>query len=137
MENLPEFISNHPWWIVSAVGVIALIIINEWLIRTRGFTAISSAELVQKLNKGAKVLDIRSEKAFKEGHILNSVNMSSDKIADALKKLKDKNQDIVVCCQTGVTCNRVAKELTKDGYTQVSTLRGGIQAWISDKMPIS
>lgn len=137
MEKLPEFISNHPLLFVAAGIVFGLIIINEWRMRTRGFASLGPAELVQKINQGATVLDMRADKDYKAGHIINAVHMPSDKMADVVKKIGDKDQAIVVYCQTGITCTRVASVLVKDGYTQVSTLRGGIQAWISDKLPIS
>lgn len=137
MEKLPEFISNHPLWFVAAAVVLGLIIINEWRIRTRGFVSLSPAEVVQKMNQGAKILDIRGESLFKKGHILNAVHMPADKVADAVKKIKNKDEDVVVCCENGISCARVASVLVKDGYSKVSMLRGGMQAWISDKMPVS
>lgn len=135
MEKLPEFFSNHTLWFLALGVVIGLIIINEWRIRTRGFVSISSGELVQKMNQGAKVLDIRGESVYKDGHILNAIHMPADKVSGAVKQLSDKDQEIVVLCQTGVSCTRVANVLVKDGYSKVSMLRGGMQAWISDKMP--
>lgn len=137
MEKLPEFINNHPLLFVAAGIVIGLIIINERRLRTRGFASLLPTEVVQKINQGAQVLDIRAEKDYKAGHIINALHMPADKVPEVVKKIRDKDQPIVVYCQTGVSCVRVASVLVQDGYSQVSMLRGGMQAWISDKLPIS
>lgn len=137
MDKLPEFISNHPLLFVAAGLIIGLMIINEWRIRTRGFVSLLPSQVVQGINQGATLLDIRGDSAFKKGHILNALHMPADKVSDVVKKITDKNKPIIVYCETGMSCTRVATVLVKDGYTQVSMLRGGIQAWIQDKLPIS
>jgi len=137
LEKLPEFISNHTWLFISASVVLGLIIINEWRIRTRGFSSILATEVVQKINQGATVLDIRAESVFKQGHIVDSLHMPADKVSQVVAKISDKNKVIVLIDESGIRSPRVANVLVKDGYTQVSMLRGGIQAWINDKLPLS
>ena len=137
LEKLPEFMANNSMLFVAAGVIVGLIIINEWRIRSRGFGSILPTEAVQKINQGAKVLDIRAESAFKQGHIVDSLHMPADKVSQVVAKISDKNQPIVLVCETGIRVTRVANVLVKDGYTQVSTLRGGVQAWISDKLPLS
>ncbi len=137
LEKLPEFMANNSMLFVAAGVIVGLIIINEWRIRSRGFISILPTEVVQKINQGAKVLDIRAESVFKQGHIVDSLHMPADKVSQVVAKLSDKNQSIIVACETGLRCNRVASVLVKDGYTQVSILRGGLQAWINDKLPLS
>ena len=137
LEKLPEFMANNSMLFVAVGVIVGLIIINEWRISSRGFSSILPNEVVQKINHGAKVLDIRAESVFKQGHIVDSLHMPADKVAHVVAKISDKNQPIVVACETGMRCNRVASVLVKDGYTQVSILRGGIQAWINDKLPLS
>lgn len=137
LEKLPEFMANNSMLFVAAGVIVGLIIINEWRIRSRGFNSILPTEAVQRINQGAKVLDIRAESAFKQGHIVDSLHMPADKVSQVVAKISDKNHPIVLVCETGVRVTRVANVLVKDGYTQVSTLRGGVQAWVSDKLPLS
>ena len=137
LEKLPEFMANNSMLFVAAGVIVGLIIINEWRIRSRGFSSILPTEAVLKINQGAKVLDIRAESAFKQGHIVDSLHMPADKVSQVVAKISDKNQALILVCETGIRVTRVANVLVKDGYTQVSTLRGGVQAWISDKLPLS
>jgi len=137
MDKLPEFIAQHPWLFLIAAVVIGLIIINEWRIHTRGFVSLLPSQAVQWINQDAKVLDIRGESVFAKGHIVNALHMPADKVAAVVKKITDKNQQLLVCCDSGYQCARVASVLVKDGYANVATLRGGMQAWIQDKLPLS
>jgi len=137
IEKLPEFMANNTMLFVAAGVIVGLIIINEWRIRTRGFSSILPNELVQKINHGAKVLDIRAESAFEKGHIVDALHMPADKTKQVVAKISDKSQALVVACESGIRSSRVASVLVKDGYTQVSILRGGVQAWINDKLPLS
>ncbi|MBT8142387.1 MAG: rhodanese-like domain-containing protein [Gammaproteobacteria bacterium] len=136
LEKLPEFLGNHPLWASAAFVIFALIIINEWRIRTRGFASVSPPEAVQQINQGATVLDIRGDSQFQKGHILNAVHMPAGNVGDAVKKISDKDQGVIVCCENGIQASRVASVLVKDGYANVSILRGGLQAWVDDKLPI-
>ena len=79
MDKLPEFISNHPLLFVAAGLIIGLMIINEWRIRTRGFVSLLPSQVVQGINQGATLLDIRGDSAFKKGHILNALHMPPTK----------------------------------------------------------
>jgi hypothetical protein len=75
LEKLPEFMANNSMLFVAVGVIVGLIIINEWRIRSRGFSSILPTEVVQKINQGAKVLDIRAESIFKQGHIVDSLHM--------------------------------------------------------------
>ena len=129
--------SNHPFLFIAAAAALALIIINEWRIRTRGFASLNSDELVLRLNAGARILDVRAEKDFKLGHILNAINLPQDKLDEVERLVSDKAQELVVCCDTGFNAARVADKLKKLGYQKVAMLKGGIAAWKQDNLPIS
>jgi len=70
------------------------------------------------------VIDVRSEKDYEKGHIDNAVNIP-------LKKLKeksvetDKNRNIVVHCNKGVTGNAAQNLLINLGFKNVYNLSGG------------
>jgi len=137
LDKLPEFLSNHPFLAIAFGGVFGMIIINEWRIRTRGFASLNPDELVLRLNSGAKVLDIRGEKDFSSGHILNAVNLPQNKMDDIERILKNKEQEVVVACDNGYYSPRVADQLKKLGYQKVAFLKGGIAAWRQDSLPVT
>jgi hypothetical protein len=73
MDQLFEFIGNHPFLIGTFVLVLALFVRNE---AARGGRGVSPQELVNLVNKeGALVLDVRDAKEFKTGHIVDARNI--------------------------------------------------------------
>jgi len=136
MDKLPEFLSNHPMLAIAAGAVLGLIIINEWRIRTRGFASLNSDELVLRLNSGAQVLDVRADKDFKTGHILNAINLPQDNLESIDRFIKDKAREIVVVCDTGFISPRIADKLKKLDFQKVAMLKGGIAAWKQDSLPV-
>jgi len=136
MEKLPEFISNHPMLFAAAALVLGIIIINEWRIRTRGFKSIHTTSAVSAINAGAQIVDIRPDKEFNTGQILNAVHLPQDRLEQAEKLLKDKEQNIILVCKDGYLCPRVATKLVGLGYSKVDILNGGMRSWQQDNLPI-
>ena len=53
----------------------------------------------------------------------------------ALEKYKDK--PIIVVCAMGMSAKKVAGNLSKDGFQQVSVLKGGMASWQNANLPVS
>jgi len=137
MDKLPEFIGNHTMLFAAAAFIFGLIIINEWRIRTRGFNLVHAVQAVAGINAGAQILDVRSDKQFKAGRILNAVHVPQDRLDQVEKSLKDKTQAIIVVCDTGHMSPRAADKLVKLGYKNVSILQGGIKTWQQENLPLA
>jgi len=101
---------------------------------------ISPQQLTFLVNREeGKVVDIRAEKEFKLGHILDSLHLASEKANkndfSSLEKHKDK--PIIVVCAAGMTAAKVAEQLFKAGFTKVSLLKGGMNAWVNAGLPVA
>jgi phage shock protein E len=77
---------------------------------------INYAELIKQ---GAVILDVRSKDEFASGHIIGSINISVDQLANNLTKLKDKNKPIITCCASGMRSAMAKNVLKSNGYSQV------------------
>ena len=53
---------------------------------------------------------------------------------DTLKKYKEK--PVVVYCDTGTASAAAARLLKAQGFAKVVNLRGGVQAWKQDNLPL-
>ncbi len=83
----------------------------------------------EKMEKGALLIDVRTEKEYREKHIKGSVLLSTFDIRDKIQSLvPDRNREIIVYCATGVRSRWAAELLAKLGYTRVYDL-GGINRW--------
>ena len=70
MDQLFEFIGNHPFLVGTFVLLLVLFIRNE---TQRGGRSVSAQELVGLVNKeDAVVLDLRDKKEFEAGHIVDT-----------------------------------------------------------------
>lgn len=81
------------------------------------------------------VLDVRGEKERKNGFIANDINIPFAQVKNKLNSL-DNNKKVLVYCHTGSRSAHVASLLTRNDFTKVYSLKGGIQAWKKANLPI-
>lgn len=101
-------------------------------------TPMKSSDLAKKMiaNKSLTVIDLRPEDSFKIEHILNSINISSDHLADAIGAL-DKNKTYVLL-DDGLSPQIVGSSinlLSQNGFKNLFYLDGGFLAWKSQYNP--
>jgi rhodanese-related sulfurtransferase len=73
----------------------------------------------QLMKDGAVILDVRSSSEYASGHIEGSINISVNKLADDLSKLKDKKKPIITCCASGMRSASAKGILESIGYENV------------------
>lgn len=104
---------------------------------------ISAAELHARLQKGEAVtiLDVELEDVFRRRHLPGALNACVFKVsfADDVRALGiDPGADLVVC--GGEADSREALDamdkLDRMGFSSVSGLRGGVEAWRQDGLPL-
>lgn len=86
------------------------------------YTNIIGSELEKKASedKDAVILDLRDAKDFEKSHMENAINISMDEFEAKMKEeLKDKNQEILLYCNTGTRTAEASKTLQDNGYTNV------------------
>ncbi len=87
--------------------------------------------------KGPLVLDVRTDKEYKEGHLANAVNIDfyKDDFKSQLSKL-DKKKPVFVYCAAGGRSGKTATTLSDLGFKEIYDLSGGMQAWMQAKKPV-
>jgi rhodanese-related sulfurtransferase len=138
MQRLVEYTTNHPALVAATVVVAIVTIVIEMRQRARGTATVSPNDLIKLTNSGgALVLDVRDRTQFESGHIIDSRHIPSAEVAsraDSLKKYKEK--PVVVYCDNGLASAAAARALRSQGFTKVATLRGGLQGWKQDNLPV-
>lgn len=129
-----EFITAH--YVLSGIFITIVVLLIMQQSRNSGRN-VSSRELTAMVNRDeACVLDIRTKKDFTSGHIVGSLNISSDQLKDRMSELeKHKNKTIIVVCASGINAGAACSELKKAGFT-VARLSGGITGWRSENLPV-
>lgn len=135
MEQFLEFGTNH-FILVTALAV--LLGLLAWDSGQKAGPKVSTHEATRLINtQNAVVLDIRDKKDFKEGHLVDSINMTSAQIKDRASELeKHKDSPIIVVCKTGQTASEASKTLKQQGFAQVYRLQGGIMDWQNNNLPL-
>ena len=85
----------------------------------------------------AHVLDLRSEEAFRAGHLPSAKSANAAELAVAVDKLKlDRKHPLVLVCETGSQSRKLVAEAQKLGFSEVGALDGGVQAWKAAALPL-
>lgn len=139
MDQVLEFISNHPLLAGGFVAVLVLLIWTEIHRRLQGLVELNPTELVARMNEAETVLiDVSAAADYNKGHILNARNFAMTRIqaadAEVQKLLKSK---LVLVCKTGQTSVQAAAALKKQGAADVAILKGGMARWLSDQYPVT
>lgn len=93
-----------------------------------------SPEELRKGKKKYKLIDVREEWEFQEGHIEGAKNIpfSTFEFAEREGNIA-KNKSIIVYCLHGIRSHRVLKFLQQKGYKNVCHLTGGFESWQHEK----
>ncbi|SFI80554.1 rhodanese-like domain-containing protein [Olleya namhaensis] len=74
------------------------------------------------LDKGAVILDVRTEVEYNEGHVKQSLHIVLDDLEDEIEHVKALQKPIITCCRSGARSER-AKDLLAD--YGVDVINGG------------
>lgn len=132
-----EFFQEQ-WPLFLALFVITIMLIYSYVgDRLSGFKGVQADEAVRLFNDGAYMLDVRTAGEFKDGYIGEATNISVTELASKMGQLPaNKEEPILVYCQTGARSSRAAGMLAKNGYANVYNLAGGIMAWKNAGLPV-
>ena len=137
MERLIEYITRHPF-LAGGTAVLALAVLAYEASRARsGGESVGPTDAVRLMNGGALLLDVRSQGEFDAGHIIDARHVPQDQLAsstETLKKYKDKV--VITCCESGMRSGAAARVLKAQGFTKVVNLKGGLQAWRAENLPV-
>jgi len=89
----------------------------------------------EKIKKQNIVIDIRSQKEFDEGKISQARHVGPDLEVCKKEIAKADENPVILVCQNGTNSSRMASDLKKEQIS-VFVLKGGINNWISEKLPL-
>ena len=135
MEQLFEFIGNHPILVGAFVLVFALFVRNEV---ARGGRTVTPQELVNMVNRDkAVVIDVRDPAEYSEGHIVDALNFPHTSLGGRVSELsKYKDRPVILACKMGQHAGSAGTLLRKAGFENVLRLKGGLAEWRNQSMPV-
>jgi len=138
MDQLIEFLANHQLLVTAFLVVTSLLIWNFLGDTFQGVSSLLPYEATLLMNhEDAVMLDVREESEYKQGHILNSINIPSNLLSDKMGRLeKYRNRPIIISCMTGNRSVSACNILKKSGFEKIHNLKGGIMAWQNANLPL-
>jgi rhodanese-related sulfurtransferase len=106
----------------------------ELVAKIERITAVALADLLNSASRPL-VVDVRSEREWRAGHIAGSVNLPLNHLRDRAAELPDDRQ-VVVHCEGGYRSAIAASLLAQAGRANVLDLVGGFGAWAASKLPV-
>lgn len=124
--------------VLALVVIAALLVMDAYKRTLLGFRDIKPQEAVRLINhEGAISLDVREDKEYREGHILNALHIPYGLIEKRLAELEPyKNHSLIVYCRSGQRSAQASVVLRKQGFGQVYKLSGGMMAWRGADLPV-
>ncbi len=135
----PDFFTNNIV-LFAALGIILALIVRMELKRAlRGFKAISPAEAVQLINKeDALVLDIREGNELAQGVIRGSKHLALSVLKQQVEELQDYTEKPVIAyCKAGNRSEQACEILKKNNFSNVMSLKGGLEGWKTANLPVA
>jgi rhodanese-related sulfurtransferase len=128
------------WAGLTEAALIALAASYFSFVRPASSTAypaeISVAEAVAKREAGAFILDVRQLEEWNEVHIPDATLIPLGELAARVGELP-RDQEIVVVCRSGNRSAMGRDILRAAGFTQVTSMAGGVPGWQAAGHPIA
>lgn len=138
MDRYIEFVTNH-WLLVIALIVVSILLLQDILENAFQKTkSLSPTQAVAEMNNDETVvIDVREPQEYSKGHIPNSINLPLGSIDEKIDALKlDRQSPLIIACQIGTRSSAAGKKLSNAGFEQIFTIRGGVQAWEDNHLPL-
>jgi phage shock protein E len=99
----------------SQIEVINHLIINSFIMFGLEKLFGPKADFRSLKENGAIILDVRTPAEYRTGHIPGSMNVSVERVRDAVTELKKRNKPVITCCRSGARSGVAAGVLKSAG----------------------
>lgn len=107
------------------------------LIALADITKIDATTLLTSPPADALVLDVRSSKEYREGHVPGAVNIPHKQLAERINEIAEfKHRPVITYCKSGFRAGLAQKVLVENDFSQVLHLEGDITGWLAADLPV-
>jgi len=135
-----EFLQEN-WLLIAGLALVAVVMLRgPLMLRLHRVGRVDPAAAVNLINRqGARVLDVREDSEWQQGHIPDAIHIPLGQLGSRLSELdayKGEDAPLVVACRSGNRSSMAAVRLRKAGFQSVYNLEGGTMAWQQAGMPL-
>ena len=130
---------NFIWDNLFLVAVVSYCIIALAWPRIRRGSHITHSTATAMINKGkTAIIDIRNQKEYKSGHLLNAIHIPYESLEERLPRIENlKSQPVIVICDDGSLSRSASALLRKSGFSRVYSMAGGMTGWKKQGLPLT
>jgi NADPH-dependent 2,4-dienoyl-CoA reductase/sulfur reductase-like enzyme/peroxiredoxin family protein/rhodanese-related sulfurtransferase/TusA-related sulfurtransferase len=115
---------------VNMAGFVAANVIKK------DVSSVHWSEIDDLREKGAFILDVRTNEEFSLGHVAGAVNIPDTELRNSMHQIPH-GKPVMVYCRVGFRGYLAARVLTQKGYTDVRNLSGGFKLYQIAHAPLS
>ena len=135
MELFFQFVSYQWYWFGLLSLLVGVLIYYE---NRKAGPSVTTQQLTTLINqKDGVVIDVRPAAEYRQGHIVDAINIPHDQVANRLGDLeKYKGRPLIVVCKMGQHASGAAKAMRAAGNDDVHRLSGGMMEWTGSSLPV-
>ena len=104
---------------------------------TKGGKKISPQFLISLANnENAFIVDLRNSELFNQGHITGSINIPFNNLSKRFNEIPEDSKSIILVCDMGNVSPNAGELLKKEGFKDLLILRGGVNEWKLQNLPL-
>ena len=129
-----EFVAQQ-WLLVAALlAAVGMLFFHE---TRKSGPSLSPQQAINMVNgRDGLFLDLRDGGDFKQGHIVEALNIPVAKLPSRMAELeKYKTRPIVLVCKMGQQAGVAGQQLKAAGYEEVYKMSGGMMEWGNLQLP--
>jgi rhodanese-related sulfurtransferase len=135
MGEFISFFQSHPYLGLATIASFILVLAYEAHRKSISLNHVTPQQAILLMNKNAAIYDLRNQKEYDQGHILNAINHPSQLSESDPKIDKQKTKIILLACSSGASSGKEAIRLNKVGFKTVYSINGGMAAWAAAGLP--
>lgn len=127
---------SHRW--LMAIGTAIVLALSGACARAQAPAEVDVATAAAQIrDQQIKVLDVREPSEFATGVIQGALLIPLGQVEKRVAELSElKDQPLYVVCASGGRSAQAIKTLSKLGFTQLTNVKGGMNAWRKMNLPV-
>ncbi len=139
MQQYLDFVMNNWLLFLALIVIVVMLIMNSVRSRLLGFGELKPNAAVRMMNSADPlILDVREDTEFQGGYIQGAMQIPVGQLEARVNELEAwRDRDVLIYCRTGQRSARAAAILSRQGFSQLHKLDGGMMAWQSANLPVA
>ena len=139
-QSKPQAGGFPPWALIAGVAVVVVVAVAAILLLQNKPAAqalpaeISVTDAAARREAGAFILDVREPDEWVEYHVPESTFIPLGELEARVQEVP-QDKEVVVVCRSGNRSKSGREILLKAGFTQVTSMTGGLTAWRAQGFP--